>query len=122
METALLSDAKLERPVDLERVLRMLLLGKQCGADVSDVASAFAEMLASDAEPLPESLADAIDAETQAQCEADPIEVRARAGLVTVSDYDHLIGTLRPHRDSIIATLKVATREKLQLLRSAVTA
>lgn len=122
MESAFLNEAKLERPVTLERFLRFVLLGREAGADLSDVASAFAEILAPDTETLPASLAEAIDNETEAQCEADPIEVRARAGLETVRDYDELIGTLRPHRDSIVATLKVATREKLRLLRGGVSA
>ena len=122
MEASLLHEIECGRPVSLERVLRMVLIGKRCGADVSDVASAFAEILAPETEALPASLADAIDAETQAQCECDPIEIRllTRNGTESPADCDRLISGFRRHRDTIGAAIKVVTRRKFHLLRSGV--
>jgi len=124
METCLLHDVELGRAVNLERVLRMLLLGKQCGADVSDVACAFAEILAPNTESLPSTLAEAIDQETLAQCECDPVEIRilTRNGAETVSDCDKLIAMFRNQLHATGAAIKVATRRKLDLLRGGVTA
>jgi hypothetical protein len=124
METRLLRDVEGERPVALERVVRLAMLARQAGADLSGTSAMFTDLFAPEIELLPPSLADAIDDETIAQCECDPVEVRARAwnGTETVTDYDRLIAGFRRHRDRIATAIKVATRQKLRLLRGGVTA
>ena len=124
METRLLRDVEDEKPVSLERIVRLAMLARSAGADLSGTSAMFADLFAPEVISLPETLADAIDQETQAQCESDPIEVRARAwnGSETVTDYDRLISSFRRHRDRIATAIKVATRQKLRLLRGGVTA
>lgn len=119
LESAILDEVNAGRDVKVGRVLKMLLLAQCAGADISGFVATLTEALALPLEPLPATLALAIDHETAAECESNPIEVQARAwhGAESIHDLDRLIACLRQHRDAITALVKTATARKLERLR-----
>jgi hypothetical protein len=119
LESAIVDDINAGRDVKLGRVLKMILLAQAAGADTSGFVATISETLTPSTHPVPATLAHAIDLETGAECESNPIEVQARAwdGRESIGDLDRLIASARKHRDAKTALIKAATSRKLERLR-----